>query len=827
MNGNAEGIAVGSGVEGRLGRDSGRGSPECGQEPPRQARGWRGVKGAFDAFVMHAMPALQGSGSERKRARRGQRWWWAAFGMWLAMCTGGPAWGQQQERDSETARKYDQAYWDSVRCTVAAEVKLYLEAYPEGMYVREAHACLDDIAWSKVESCTSEEGLEAYLGEFPEGRHAEDARGCLDDIAWSKVESCTSEKGMKEYLDEFPEGRHVTEAQGCLDDLAWNEVKTCTDTAGVKEYLEQHPRGRHAREANECIARMDRLDGLLTECRAHEQAHRLTVGAGGNALDCYRKLLDEDPGNAIALEGIERIETHYIDKARQALDREQPESARRHLEKLRTITPEHREVETLSVQLAELKQALAERHRRELELGERRREIESLIESGEYEQARSRLAATQKQGFDHKTFPALSRRIEKGLSETARAREREAKVAEVEAAIEEEKFVEAHARLAEAQALGLSDEAHQTLAAAIDAAETTARRTAERDALLAQVDARIEEEDFVAARARLAEARPLGLSDEAHQARAAAIDAAETTARRTAERDALLAQVDARIEEEDFAAARARLAEARPLGLSDEAHQARAAAIDAAETTARRTAERDALLAQVDARIEEEDFAAARARLAEARPLGLSDEAHQARAAAIDAAETTARRTAKRDALLAQVDARIEEEDFAAARARLAEARPLGLPDEDHEARAAAIDAAEAAARAEEVARLLDSCEAHESAGQAGQALACFRQVLALDPENAVAMDGARRLDDLAAWNVSVDEDSVEAYYAFEQRHPGSVFVGLARKKLGELELEYWGTVNSLATPQAYARYLEIYPEGVFVGLARLRAAEE
>ena len=223
---------------------------------------------------------------------------------------------------------------------------------------------------------------------------------------------------------------------------------------------------------------------------------------------------------------------------------------------------------------------------------------------------------------------------------------------------------------------------------------------------------------------------------------------------------------------------------------------------------------------EVDARLEEEDFAAARAHLAEARTLGLSDEDHEARAAAIDAAE--------RDALLAQVDARLEEGDFATARARLAEARALGLPDEDHEAQAAAIDTAEAATRAEEVARLLDSCEANESAGQAARALACFRQVLALDPENAVAMAGARRLDDLAAWKVAVDEDSVEAYYAFEQSHPGSVYADLARKKLGELELEYWNrTVKPLDTPRAYARYLEIYPEGVFVGLAKLRAAQE
>ena len=97
---------------------------------------------------------------------------------------------------------------------------------------------------------------------------------------------------------------------------------------------------------------VDRTAVLLRECAAHLQANRLTSGRGGNAADCYSRVLEREPGNAEAREGLERIADRYADLAAAAVRRSDVKAARSSLDKLERLNRGDPRLAELREQLA-------------------------------------------------------------------------------------------------------------------------------------------------------------------------------------------------------------------------------------------------------------------------------------------------------------------------------------------------------------------------------------------------------------------------------------------------------------------------------------------
>jgi hypothetical protein len=147
-------------------------------------------------------------------------------------------------------------------------------------------------------------------------------------------------------------------AQDESERLFWESVN-CGREGEVRAYIEQFPNGAFIDEAIDCLRGTgeeagstadggpDKIAKLLAECEGHIQANRLTSGAGGNALACYRSVLDRDPANARALAGLQRIEDTYARWARSAIANSAMEDAQRSLDKLRALNPEHSAVSEL------------------------------------------------------------------------------------------------------------------------------------------------------------------------------------------------------------------------------------------------------------------------------------------------------------------------------------------------------------------------------------------------------------------------------------------------------------------------------------------------
>lgn len=79
------------------------------------------------------------------------------------------------------------------------------------------------------------------------------------------------------------------------------------------------------------------ISNLLRECQEHLQANRLTSGRGGTALDCYKEVLEKEPGNTDALKGLKQIEARYTYWAKRALEKGQENKAKRYSDNLRKV----------------------------------------------------------------------------------------------------------------------------------------------------------------------------------------------------------------------------------------------------------------------------------------------------------------------------------------------------------------------------------------------------------------------------------------------------------------------------------------------------------
>ncbi len=88
-------------------------------------------------------------------------------------------------------------------------------------------------------------------------------------------------------------------------------------------------------------------DGLLRICDRHFLANRLTTGAGGSALNCYQKVLERDPYNIAAFEGLDNIAIKYIGWAERALKAHRLTKATQHLNNLKMVNAEHPALEEL------------------------------------------------------------------------------------------------------------------------------------------------------------------------------------------------------------------------------------------------------------------------------------------------------------------------------------------------------------------------------------------------------------------------------------------------------------------------------------------------
>lgn len=288
------------------------------------------------------------------------------------------------------------------------------------------------------------------------------------------------------------------------------------------------------------------------------------------------------------------------------------------------------------------------------------------------------------------------------------------------------------------------------------------------------------------------------------------------------ERESLRAEAETLFEKGEYEEVIALVANGHKRGVDDKRASALGRQAQDALDAEKAAQNLEAKVNEVRARIEQEDTAGARTSLEEARNLGLDDGRSAALEAEIAEAERQQDEAARRQALEAIVSesqALRERGDLAGARDALGRALDLGL----HEARYR--DEMEHIDRLAAV-ELLATCLDHKARRRWQEALACVRQVVELDEDNAEAREEERHLDMLVAFSEVYQSPTVEGYFQFIQDYAWSPFVDAANEGLAELESSYWEEVKEADTRERYLRYLEIYPAGTYSSEARRLAGE-
>jgi serine/threonine protein kinase len=110
-----------------------------------------------------------------------------------------------------------------------------------------------------------------------------------------------------------------------------NLAKKRTDEPNKRAEAEQQHRQKQAQPVQ--------VAHLLQKCQKHLNAQRLTTGQGGNARDCYQKVLKLDADNTDALKGLHQIERSYQAWAERAFRKKQLHKVSNYLKGLERVNP--------------------------------------------------------------------------------------------------------------------------------------------------------------------------------------------------------------------------------------------------------------------------------------------------------------------------------------------------------------------------------------------------------------------------------------------------------------------------------------------------------
>ena len=192
----------------------------------------------------------------------------------------------------QTDEEIEEVFWESVECESARQVGAYLEVYPTGRYVAEAHACLEgQLGLERAERVLVQQGLTAldYEVGATDGLFGPATRKALrawqvgkgfagtgyltreqadtlmaqgrEAVARAEAErQRAAEKQRQQAQMEAERKRQEEEARrqaqeaerrqaAEADDAAYAEAQRADTAAGYTEYLRVYPAGRHAQEA--------------------------------------------------------------------------------------------------------------------------------------------------------------------------------------------------------------------------------------------------------------------------------------------------------------------------------------------------------------------------------------------------------------------------------------------------------------------------------------------------------------------------------------------------------------------------------------------------
>ena len=174
---------------------------------------------------------------------------------------------------------------------------------------------------------------------------------------WETIKNSKDPADFESYLRRYPEGQFT--------DLAMRRSrsgKTNSQVADRDEGLADQGPSDNGPSYPEAFAGSSKsVASLLADAQSRMASGALVQPAGSSAADRYRSVLKQQPGNAEALIGMQRIADTLIGNAERARKADDVDGALRFLDQVRSVQPNHPRLARLQSDLEERKVKLARR----------------------------------------------------------------------------------------------------------------------------------------------------------------------------------------------------------------------------------------------------------------------------------------------------------------------------------------------------------------------------------------------------------------------------------------------------------------------------------
>lgn len=176
----------------------------------------------------------------------------------------------------------------------------YLKKHPEGKYVEEAKAKIEELVWDKTIAENSIESYEFYIKKYPEGKMNASAR---EIIQWEKAEESSTLKAYKDYLAIYPDGKYKEAVNNNIEELIWIKTTAQDRKYGYEKYLKDYPNGVFARDARTLILKME----------AEEKEQKAwNVANSVNSIQSYIDYLTQYPSGKYSESALYKLEAKTV-----------------------------------------------------------------------------------------------------------------------------------------------------------------------------------------------------------------------------------------------------------------------------------------------------------------------------------------------------------------------------------------------------------------------------------------------------------------------------------------------------------------------------------
>lgn len=182
----------------------------------------------------------------------------------------------------EARGRLDDVRWREARAAGEDGIRAYLADDP-GRNARAARAALEQADFDRTAAEGTRQAWSLYLGRHPDGVFVAEASARLDELTWAEMQRQDTEEAYSRYLTQMRDGAHRAEARALWAERAWETASRSSDPNALKRFLAKHPQSRHRTEARMRLAgtRLNAVQLSMSGCPPCEGPILEALGGSG------------------------------------------------------------------------------------------------------------------------------------------------------------------------------------------------------------------------------------------------------------------------------------------------------------------------------------------------------------------------------------------------------------------------------------------------------------------------------------------------------------------------------------------------------------------